>query len=85
MSELLQVTDEQAQAAFEKGCPQCLATGSSWVHLRMCMTCGQVGCCDSSPNTHATNHWKETGHNVMRSIEPGESWKWDYVQEKGWR
>jgi uncharacterized UBP type Zn finger protein len=63
------------------GCPQCLATGSSWVHLRMCQTCGQVGCCDSSPNKHATAHFHASGHPIVRSLEPGEDWSWCYVDE----
>lgn len=67
------------------GCPQCLALGDRWVHLRMCQVCGQVGCCDSSPNRHATAHFHETGHPVMRSVEPGEDWSWCYVDELGFR
>jgi hypothetical protein len=63
------------------GCPDCLAIGSSWVHLRRCTECGHVGCCDSSPNRHATKHHEETGHPVIRSIEPGEDWYWCYVDE----
>lgn len=62
-------------------CPQCQAAGDAWVQLRMCMSCGQVGCCDSSKNRHATGHFKETGHPIMRSIEPGELWKWCYVDK----
>jgi tellurite resistance protein TerC len=62
-------------------CPQCVAKGDSWVQLRMCMSCGQVGCCDSSKNRHATGHFKESGHPIMRSIEPGERWKWCYVDK----
>ncbi|MBO4210140.1 UBP-type zinc finger domain-containing protein [Micromonospora echinofusca] len=64
-------------------CPQCRAMGSTdWVHLRSCLTCGQVGCCDSSPNRHATAHFAETGHPVIRSAQPGESWRWCYVDEE---
>ncbi len=63
------------------GCPQCLATGDRWVHLRMCQTCGQIGCCDSSPNRHATRHYEESHHPVIRSAEPGEDWSWCYVDE----
>lgn len=63
------------------GCPQCMASGDRWVHLRMCMTCGRVGCCDSSPNRHATAHHRETGHPIARSTEPGERWAWCYVDE----
>jgi uncharacterized UBP type Zn finger protein len=65
------------------GCPDCLAIGSSdWVHLRVCLGCGHVGCCDSSPHRHATAHWRDTGHPVIRSIQPGESWRWCYVDEE---
>jgi tellurite resistance protein TerC len=62
-----------------KGCEECLQSGERWVKLRMCLACGHVGCCDSSKNKHATAHFQTTGHPVMRSIEPGESWKWCYV------
>jgi uncharacterized UBP type Zn finger protein len=60
------------------GCEQCLAAGDTWVHLRMCQICGQVGCCDDSPNRHATAHHRETGHPIVRSVEPGEDWSWCY-------
>lgn len=63
------------------GCPECLARGDAWVHLRMCQVCGQVGCCDDSPNRHATAHFHATGHPIIRSIEPGEQWSWCYVDE----
>lgn len=59
-------------------CPSCEALGRPWVHLRMCLTCGSVGCCDSSPPRHARAHFEATGHPVIRSIEPGESWAWCY-------
>ena len=62
-----------------RGCEECLQTGDSWVHLRMCMTCGHVGCCDSSRNKHATKHFKATHHPIMRSAEPGERCGWCYV------
>lgn len=65
-----------------RACEQCVAMGSRWVHLRMCLTCGQVGCCDSSPNRHATAHFHETEHPIIRSVEPGESWRWCYVDEE---
>lgn len=61
-----------------RGCEECVATGDEWVHLRICMTCGHVGCCDSSRNRHATKHHHATGHPVVRSMEPGESWGWCY-------
>lgn len=62
-------------------CEDCIKTGDSWVHLRMCMECGHVGCCDSSKNRHATKHFHATKHPVMRSAEPGENWTWCYVDE----
>lgn len=62
-------------------CPACERDSSRWVHMRMCLTCGSVGCCDSSPGLHALSHYQETGHAVMRSIEPGESWAWCYVDK----
>ena len=63
------------------GCEECLKTGDSWVHLRLCLECGHVGCCDSSPNQHATKHFHETGHPIIRSFQPGEDWGWCYVDE----
>ena len=63
------------------GCPQCLAIGSTWVHLRMCQTCGQIGCCDDSPNRHATAHHRESGHPIIRSLEPGEDWSYCYEDD----
>jgi len=63
------------------GCEECLATGSTWVHLRMCTTCGKIGCCDSSPNRHASHHARDVGHPIARSAEPGEDWSWCYVDE----
>jgi uncharacterized UBP type Zn finger protein len=63
------------------GCEECLKTGSRWVHLRLCLTCGHVGCCDSSPNQHASRHAREIRHPIVRSFEPGENWRWCYVDE----
>ena len=63
------------------GCEECLKTGSGWVHLRMCQSCGKIGCCDSSPNRHASRHASEEGHAIARSVEPGENWSWCYVDE----
>jgi uncharacterized UBP type Zn finger protein len=63
------------------GCEECLKTGDRWVHLRMCLTCGKVGCCDSSPNKHASAHARDVGHALARSAEPGEDWSWCYVDE----
>ena len=65
------------------GCEDCLAIGDSWVHLRMCMTCGKIGCCDSSPNRHATRHANASGHPIIRSAQPGEDWSWCYIDEVG--
>jgi len=59
-------------------CEECVKTGDTWVHLRMCLECGHTGCCDSSKNKHATKHFHHTKHPVMRSIEPGEAWIWCY-------
>jgi uncharacterized UBP type Zn finger protein len=63
------------------GCEECLKIGSSWVHLRMCRECGKVGCCDSSPNRHASAHFAESEHPVVRSAEPGEEWSWCFVDQ----
>lgn len=63
------------------GCEECLKIGGRWVHLRMCESCGKVGCCDDSPNRHASKHFAETSHPVIRSLEPGEVWSWCYVDE----
>jgi hypothetical protein len=63
------------------GCEDCLASGGRWVHLRVCLQCGHVGCCDSSPSRHATEHNRATGHPIVQSYEPGENWCWCYVDE----
>jgi uncharacterized UBP type Zn finger protein len=64
-----------------EGCEECLQTGDTWVHLRLCLSCGHVGCCDSSKNKHATKHFHSTNHPVMRSFQAGESWRWCYIDE----
>jgi len=64
-----------------EGCQECLAIGGRWVHLRMCQTCGRIGCCDSSPNRHATRHARAAEHPILRSVEPGEDWGWCVVDE----
>ncbi|OLE97377.1 MAG: hypothetical protein AUG75_09070 [Cyanobacteria bacterium 13_1_20CM_4_61_6] len=64
-----------------RGCEDCLKTGDDWLHLRLCETCGHVGCCDSSKNKHATAHFHATRHPIIKSFEPGESWGWCYVDE----
>ncbi|HLA15661.1 MAG TPA: UBP-type zinc finger domain-containing protein [Candidatus Limnocylindrales bacterium] len=63
------------------GCEECLATGSQWVHLRLCLACGHVGCCDQSPNRHARAHFTETGHAIIRSHEPDDTWAWCWIDE----
>ena len=63
------------------GCEDCLRIGGEWFHLRLCLTCGHVGCCDRSPSQHASAHYHSTGHPVIRSFEPGESWTWCYADE----
>jgi uncharacterized UBP type Zn finger protein len=63
------------------GCVDCLAVGDTWVHLRLCTSCGYVGCCDSSPNKHASAHARATDHPIVESFEPGEDWFWCYVDE----
>ncbi|PUB26974.1 ubiquitin-hydrolase Zn-finger-containing protein [Promicromonospora sp. AC04] len=64
-----------------ESCPECIAVGGRWVHLRSCLVCGQVGCCDDSPARHATAHYRATGHPLIRSVEPGEGWGWCYEDE----
>ena len=73
-----EIRDVQPSA---KGCEDCLKIGASWVHLRLCLECGHVGCCDDSPNRHATKHFHKTTHPIIRSFEPGEDWRWCYVDE----
>jgi uncharacterized UBP type Zn finger protein len=63
------------------GCEDCLRVGARWVHLRLCLSCGHVGCCDSSPNTHATKHFHASRHPLIRSLEPGEDWGWCYLDQ----
>ena len=76
LSEIRDVTP-----STNEGCEECLKIGGTWVHLRECLTCGKVGCCDSSPNKHATKHFHQAHHPIMRSFEPGESWRWCYVDQ----
>ena len=68
-----------------EGCEECLADGTKWCHLRICLSCGHVGCCDSSPSRHATAHAESSGHPIMRSIQPGEDWSWCFVDEVAMR
>jgi len=76
------VPSEAAAPQTSGDCQDCAALGERhWVHLRLCLTCGHVGCCDSSPRRHASAHHRDTGHPVMRSLEPGESWRWCFVDD----
>jgi uncharacterized UBP type Zn finger protein len=80
--ELVKLTDLPPEIA---GCEECLKVGSPWVHLRMCLTCGKIGCCDSSPNRHARRHAAEDGHPLVRSAEPGEDWDYCFVDDVTFR
>ena len=71
--------DADPRPSSAEGCEDCLRMGGQWVHLRLCLDCGHVGCCDSSANQHASAHATAAGHPVIRSFEPGESWRWCYV------
>jgi Zn-finger in ubiquitin-hydrolases and other protein len=73
-----QIRDVQPSA---QGCEECLEIGDTWVHLRECLVCGHGGCCDSSKNKHATKHFPDTSHSIVASFEPGEDWRWCYLDE----
>jgi diadenylate cyclase len=75
------IDDSASVTARTNGCEECLAAGAQWVHLRVCLTCGHAGCCDDSNGKHATAHFQETGHPVIQSLEPGEAWRWCYIDE----
>lgn len=64
-----------------QGCEECLAIGDTWVHLRLCLICGHVGCCDNSKNKHASRHFHATGHPIIQSFQPGEDWQWCYIDQ----
>jgi uncharacterized UBP type Zn finger protein len=70
-------------APSDDGCHECLQSGDRWVHLRLCQECGHVGCCDDSPNKHASKHFASTSHPIVRSFEPGEDWYWCYADDVG--
>ena len=76
----LEVVDDSVTPSAD-GCEDCLRIGAQWVHLRVCRTCGHIGCCDSSPNRHATHHAHETSHPIVTSVEPGENWSYCYVDD----
>ena len=81
-SQACEHTDQAKAVSYPKReCPECVAKGDSWVHLRICMICGHVGCCDSSKNKHARAHFEKTGHPIIKSIQPGEDWAWCYVDD----
>lgn len=71
-------SEAHAVTPLTDGCQECLETGDGWVHLRLCLSCGHVGCCDSSKNRHATRHFHATDHPIIRSLEPGETWAYCY-------
>ncbi len=75
---LSQIKDVKPRA---KGCEECLATGDTWVELRLCLVCGHVGCCDSSKNKHATKHFHASRHPLIQSFQPGQTWRWCYIDE----
>ncbi|MDE3130100.1 MAG: UBP-type zinc finger domain-containing protein [Acidobacteriota bacterium] len=76
----IQITELPAAVG---GCEDCLRDGGVWLHLRICLTCGHVGCCDSSPSRHASRHAREQGHPLVRSLEPGEEWSYCFIDEVG--
>ena len=75
------VNEIKFRSTKKTGCEECLRMGDTWVHLRLCLMCGHVGCCDSSKNKHATRHFHATKHPLVRSIEPGEAWVWCYADD----
>ena len=77
-SHLNQIKDVRPHS---RGCEDCIKIGGRWVHLRLCLSCGHVGCCDSSPNKHASAHFRSSKHPIVRSFEPGEDWGWCYADE----
>ena len=77
----VQMDTVRLQCPVQSEALKCLKLGDRWAHLRLCMTCGHVGCCDSSKNKHATKHFHSTGHPIIKSLEPGEDWRWCYVDE----
>lgn len=78
---LLQTSSEVVDPPADLVCVDCVDEGSSWVHLRQCLACGHVRCCDSSPRRHASAHHRDSGHPVVRSVEPREHWRWCFVDE----
>jgi uncharacterized UBP type Zn finger protein len=83
MTECPHLADIQDVTPSAEGCEDCLRIGGQWVHLRLCLTCGHVGCCDDSPNRHAAAHFRSAGHPVIRSFEPDEDWVWCFIDQVG--
>jgi len=83
MADCPHLDDIQQVTPSADGCEDCLRTGDWWVHLRLCLSCGHVGCCDESPNRHATAHFQTTNHAVIRSFEPDQSWIWCFIDQLG--
>jgi uncharacterized UBP type Zn finger protein len=79
----LEGADPAPTPATPTGCAECLASNGTWMHLRLCLACGHVGCCDQSPSKHATAHFHDVGHPLIRSYEPDEDWWWCYIDEIG--
>jgi uncharacterized UBP type Zn finger protein len=77
--DMIEITDVEPGS---KGCEECLKIGDTWVHLRICLTCGHIGCCDQSKNKHATKHFVEAGHPIIQSYQPGEDWRYCYIDEE---
>ena len=82
MAECIHTTEIREVEPSADGCEECLKTGDQWVHLRMCLVCGHAGCCDSSKNKHATKHYHHTHHAIVQSLQPGEDWRWCYVDNE---
>jgi uncharacterized UBP type Zn finger protein len=81
MAECTHLDQVRNPVPHTRGCEECLKIGDTWVHLRLCMTCGHVGCCDSSRNRHASKHYRAAGHPIVRSLEQGEEWGWCFIDE----
>ncbi len=81
MNECTHIDQIQKVTPSAEGCEDCLREGGWWVHLRICLICGHVGCCDQSPNRHARKHFHDTNHPIIQSLEPGEDWKWCFVDQ----
>jgi len=75
-------TVKDVEPSSPNACPECLAMGDGWVNLRVCLECGHVGCCNASKNKHATAHHRQSGHPIVQSHQPGETWRWCYVDEQ---